>query len=124
MDTRELEEAVARVKAGQTDAFRDVVRQTAGLVRGYVGFFIMDKDAIDDIAQEVYLEIFNQISSYQAGTDFVAWVKAIARNSALAERRRRERKAQAHERHVLHLKSTIETKTIDLEGEFPVEDQL
>ena len=122
--TGELEAAVDRVKGGDAEAFRIVVRETAALVRGYVGFFLSDKAAVDDVSQAVYLEIFKQIARYEPGTDFPAWVKAIARNHALAERRRRERKHEAHSNYVSQVRSMIETRALEMEQRQPIEEQL
>ncbi|HYG76411.1 MAG TPA: sigma-70 family RNA polymerase sigma factor [Planctomycetota bacterium] len=122
--TGELDAAVESVKAGDREAFRVVVRETAALVRGYIGFFLSDKAAVDDVSQAVYLEIFKQIGRYERGTDFAAWVKAIARNHALAERRRRERKDQAHSNYVSQIRSILEAKALEIEERQPIQEQI
>ena len=124
MEASVIEAAIARVKAGDSEAFREVVSETASLVRGYIGFFISDTAAIDDVSQSVYLEIYRQLDRYEAETNVVGWIKAIARNVALSERRQRERKQQAHRNYVDQLKSRLESAVMEGEKESPIEEQL
>lgn len=49
-----------------------------------------DHDA-EDLVQETFLKAFRSFSSFQAGTNFRAWILKILRNTFLSSRSRRER---------------------------------
>lgn len=61
--------------------------------------------AVDDVVPEVFLTAFLKLREYTTGTDLVAWMKAIARNVALNERRRWLRQLQMRKRY----RASVET---------------
>ncbi|MEM7391213.1 MAG: sigma-70 family RNA polymerase sigma factor [Verrucomicrobiota bacterium] len=83
-----LDEHIKACLAGDTDRFEEVVKACESKVRGVLGAMIPDHDLIPDLTQEVFLIAFRKLSSYQIGSNFMAWVSAIARNVAQNERRR------------------------------------
>lgn len=90
-----LELAIARVRAGDREAFRDVVVACAPKVRLVVAAILPVRGEVDDVVQEVFLLAFDRLHAYAPGSDFIAWVKEIGRNLALNERRRVLRQDQA-----------------------------
>ncbi len=62
--------------------------------RSLVGFLVMltgDRHAADDLFQDVCLESWNARASFVAGTDFGAWIRAVARIQVLRHWRREEK---------------------------------
>lgn len=84
MDPELIEKCIERVKEGDIDAFGDVVRETQDRLRSHIlWIYPCSADAVDDVAQEVYLFAYQKIGEYEAGTDFWTWLKTLARFRAL-----------------------------------------
>jgi RNA polymerase sigma-70 factor, ECF subfamily len=96
MDQIDIEDAVRRVVEGDTDSYRLVVEACEDKVRIVLAAILPDRSMVDDLAQEVFLIAYRKISTYHPNTNFIAWLKEIARNLALHERHQwiRTRKAR------------------------------
>ena len=55
--------------------------------------FIGDRTAAEDVAQEVFLQIYRFGPSYRPSASFVTWMYQIVRNTCYSELRRRGRRA-------------------------------
>ena len=64
---------------------------------------------MDDIAQEVFVTAYAKLSEYEPGSDFIAWLKAIARNLALNERRRWFRHARFRDRFEAEMETSLDS---------------
>ncbi|MES2660231.1 MAG: sigma-70 family RNA polymerase sigma factor [Verrucomicrobiota bacterium] len=58
-------------------------------IRGFVLSMIPDFSVADDVVQETFLIVTKKAQSFEIGTSFAAWVKAIARFKALEAMRAR-----------------------------------
>jgi len=56
--------------------------------------FIGDRSAAEDVAQEVFLQIFRSAASYRPSASFSTWLYQIVRNACYTELRRRVRRAR------------------------------
>jgi RNA polymerase sigma-70 factor (ECF subfamily) len=74
--------AVARAKAGDRDAFSQLVRMHQAVVRAYVSVHVRDAEAADDLAQEVFLRAFRRLDAFQLpdSGSMRPWLMGIARN--------------------------------------------
>jgi RNA polymerase sigma-70 factor (ECF subfamily) len=103
----ELELAVRRAQSGDVDAFEHVVHATATSVRAYLALYVRDVHTIDDLAQETFLTAFRQLHKFKAGTNLTAWMKQIARFTALRSLRAKQRRSAAFERYVSAIQVTL-----------------
>ena len=71
-------------------SLESLIEQTAGQIRSYIAGFGLNRDDIDDVAQEVYLAWHQDGSRKPAEVESIRWLKGIARHRAL-DRLRRER---------------------------------
>ncbi|MFI9078830.1 RNA polymerase sigma factor [Streptomyces sioyaensis] len=81
-----LESLVARAAVGGTDgadAIAALYDELNGTVYHWVRFYIRDGHVAEDLCQEVWLKIAQNISKYRSGTSFLAWLRTITRNTAL-----------------------------------------
>jgi RNA polymerase sigma-70 factor (ECF subfamily) len=124
MDRNVVEEAVRRVIAGDREAFREVVRATATVVRSYAGFFLADASLIDDVIQEVYVQVYKELPEYDPGTEFMAWVKAKTKYAALAQRRKLGRTASARQRYLRRVAERVSEQAEAREREHLLEGKL
>ena len=108
METGEIDRAVREVLAGRVEAYRDLVALAEGRVRLVLASLLPDPASIDDLAQEVFLHLHDRLRDYRPGSDFLAWVREIARNYALNERRRWVRRREATRRYRVRLERALE----------------
>jgi RNA polymerase sigma-70 factor (ECF subfamily) len=77
----------------QPDAhLHDVQRlflQHSNRLRGFILGLLPDRAVADDVLQEVFLIVTAKAAEFQSGSDFLAWVRAIAREKVLEYRHRR-----------------------------------
>jgi RNA polymerase sigma-70 factor (ECF subfamily) len=55
----------------------------AEMIKGFIYALLPDVNETEDIFQEVFIVVNEKSSTYQQGTNFMAWVKSIARNKVL-----------------------------------------
>ncbi len=92
-----LEQTIAKILAGDPDLYREIVGAYEQTVRATLAAMVPDPNSVPDLTQEVFIIAFQRLSSYQPGTNFVAWIRAIARNVAQNERRRWYRRREMEE---------------------------
>jgi len=97
-----LEAAIRRVRDGDPAGFEAVVRAFEWPVRTWIVAHCPPGGDPDDVAQRTFIEAFKKIAGYTAGTDFRAWLFAIARYQLMAEQTRLRRTADYHRRYAPH----------------------
>lgn len=80
-----------RVKKGDTAAFTELVEKYKQPVMNLVYRTIHDLTEAEDLAQNVFVQVFKSASRYQSTAKFSTWLFTIARNLCLNEIRRRTR---------------------------------
>lgn len=72
---------VSLAKEGNASAFEAIYnRHAAGVARTLATFAGPDRDALDDLTQEVFFRIIDRISSYVPSHPFAHWLYTIALN--------------------------------------------
>lgn len=80
--------ALQRVAAGERRALRDVYERTASKLFGVCLRISQDKEAAEDILQDVYLKVWNRAGRFDASrASPITWLCAITRNAAIDWRR-------------------------------------
>jgi len=82
-------ELIARILAGDTDLFHELIRPCERMVYLTVLAMLKDEAEAEDVTQEAMLKAFRALSSFHADSKFSTWLVAIALN----EGRRRLRNA-------------------------------
>jgi RNA polymerase sigma-70 factor (ECF subfamily) len=100
--TEGLEAQIRRVREGDPAGFEAVIRAFEWPVRTWIVAHCPPGGDADDVAQRTFIEAFKKISAYAAGTDFRAWLFAIAKYQLLAEATRLRRTADYHRRYAPH----------------------
>jgi RNA polymerase sigma-70 factor, ECF subfamily len=80
-----------RVKRGDRAAFADLVEKYKQPVMNFVYRSLRDETEAEDLAQNVFLQVYKSRSRYQQTAKFSTWLFTIARNLCLNELRRRSR---------------------------------
>lgn len=79
------------VKQGDSDAFSQLVEKYKKPVMNLVYRMIRDLVEAEDIAQNVFVQVYKSAERYQVSSKFSTWLFTIARNLCLNEIRRRTR---------------------------------
>ena len=85
------EELVARVRAGDEEAFRLIFERYSRPVLGFIFDMVGDRHAAEDLAQETFVRAFRGLGSLRDESKLSTWLFQIAKNVAresLRERRR------------------------------------
>ena len=109
MEQHDVDRSVREVLAGRLEVYRDLIGLSEGRVRLVLASLLPDPAALDDLAQAVYVHVYDRLRDYRPGTDFLAWVREIARHYALNERRRWTRRREATRRYRVRLEQALES---------------
>lgn len=74
------------------EMFIDQVREHHAGLRGFVRSLGVDPLWVDDVAQEAFIVAYNRLDEYEHERDFGAWLRGIARNLVINERRKDARR--------------------------------
>jgi len=78
-----LEKAIQAFKSGNDRAFEILYEASKKRVYYTLLSLLKRPQDIEDVMQETYLKVVENIHRYQADTHFIAWVNQIARRTAL-----------------------------------------
>src|SRR5215204_2694234 len=81
-------ELVARALSGREDGFEELVRRYQRPIVAYVYRMVGDYDAALDLAQEVFIKVYNSLGRYRPEFKFSTWIYRIAHNAAIDHLRR------------------------------------
>lgn len=85
-DSSELERTallVRRVKAGETEAFEELVRLYKSQVSAIAYRIVGDYDDAKDITQMVFVKLYHNLRRYDPSKRFTTWLYRIATNAAI-----------------------------------------
>ena len=80
-----------RVKQGDTAAFTELVEKYKQQVMNLAYRTVRDMTEAEDLAQNVFVQVYKSASRYKSTAKFSTWLFTIARNLCLNEIRRRSR---------------------------------
>jgi RNA polymerase sigma-70 factor (ECF subfamily) len=93
-DSDQNEALVERARRGDPDAFGELVVHYASRVAAVVYQHVGDREATQDIGQNVFLKAFRRIGSLRAAGQFRAWLLRIAVNESVDFLRARHNRRQ------------------------------
>lgn len=91
MSNEKLEFCVKRFKAGDKESFNYIYDATYKPAYFSVLYIMCNKRAAEDVLHDAYLKAMQNIDKYKEGTNFVAWLSTIARNTAINELKKSKR---------------------------------
>jgi RNA polymerase sigma-70 factor (ECF subfamily) len=80
-----------RVKQGDTHAFAELVDKYKQPVTNVAARMLRDPTEAEDLAQNVFIQVYKSAGRYQVASKFSTWLFTIVRNLCLNEIRRRTR---------------------------------
>jgi RNA polymerase sigma-70 factor (ECF subfamily) len=85
---------IARLKAGDQDAFEEVVRTLGGRMLAVARRFLPDDDAARDAVQDAFVSAFRGIQRFDGNAQLATWLHRIVVNAALMRIRSRQRRPE------------------------------
>lgn len=86
------EDLVAAVLAGDRDRFGDLVERYQGRLVNYLFRLLRNLDEAHELAQEVFLKVYQALDRYDPRYRFSTWLFRVAQNAAIDQIRRRRLK--------------------------------
>ena len=91
MSNKDLEKLLKAFKKGSEQAFDKLYEETKTPVYYTILSIVKDESLAEDLMQDTYIKMINQLDKYKRKGQFLAWLKTIARNTALNEFNRRKK---------------------------------
>jgi RNA polymerase sigma-70 factor, ECF subfamily len=92
--SKEQRELVQRLKAGDEEAFEEIVRTLGGRLLSVARRFLVDEDAARDAVQDALLSAFRGIQAFDEQAQLSTWLHRIVVNAALMRIRTRARRPE------------------------------
>jgi RNA polymerase sigma-70 factor (ECF subfamily) len=90
LDILDLETLIARCRTGDELAWEAFVRQFQGRVYGLARTYVADSEEAADLAQDIFIRLFETRKRWVSGQEFTPWMFRVARNLAVDFLRRRK----------------------------------
>jgi RNA polymerase sigma-70 factor, ECF subfamily len=88
------ERLVREAAGGDRDAFAALVRQHQSTVFGLAWNFLRDESAAEELAQEVFLELFRALPSLSSSAHVTNWLRRVTTNRCIDHSRYRRARPQ------------------------------
>ena len=89
-----LKLALARSVTGDSQAFAELVREHQGMVFSIAYHFLQDRSLAEDLAQEVFLELFQTLDRIQSPAHLVYWLRRVTANRCIDQGRKKNRRRE------------------------------
>jgi RNA polymerase sigma-70 factor (ECF subfamily) len=95
MDMAELENTVERCREGDEDAWSALVSTTLRPLYRLCASYAPSAAEAEELCQEVYFKLWENLHRYKAGSNFMAWAWRVAKNLIIDSYRRSRREREA-----------------------------
>jgi RNA polymerase sigma-70 factor (ECF subfamily) len=90
------DDLVRRFRAGEPEAFTDLVRRHQHRVYAVCLRVLGDADAAADVAQDTFLTVLRKLEGFRGDAAFTTWLHRVAVNACYDELRRKRRRPMLH----------------------------
>ena len=88
---------IERVQAGDTGCFACLLDRYSRPVHSLILKMVHSKEDAEELAQDVFMKVFRNLSSFKGDCSFSTWIYRIAYNTAISELRRKRQEFVAIE---------------------------
>src|ERR1700693_77250 len=82
---------VERCRKGEDEAWRELVDAFGQKIFSVAYHFTLKREDAEELAQEIFLKVFENLHRYDGGFPLVAWILSLSRNLCIDRYRRRKR---------------------------------
>ncbi len=82
------DDTLAKARAGDTAAFAALVREYQGMVFSLARHFTGHREAAEDLAQDVFLELYRSIERVESAAHLVFWLRRVTSHRCIDRSRR------------------------------------
>lgn len=90
--------------------FDTILRQTQVRIRAYIAGMGIPPHEVDDVAQDVYLQLYRNLDKVPEEVPVERWIKGIARNLCLNYIRRSARRGRLHREALIEILANTRTR--------------
>ena len=80
---KETETVIDKILAGDSKAFEQLVKSNQRLVNHIVYRMVPDADDREDICQDIFMRVFQNLSAFRHGSKLSTWIARIAYNRCI-----------------------------------------
>ncbi len=84
----QLEALLERCRQGDELAWEALVRQLQGRVYGLCRHYLRDPEEARDVAQDIFVRLYQRLDTFRGGETFLPWLLRLARNACIDRLRR------------------------------------
>ena len=88
-------ELTEKLKHGDETAFKAIVEQWQDMVYNTILGIVQNETEAEDLAQDVFIKVFEKISTFKGDSKFSTWLYRIATTTALDHLRSKKRKKRS-----------------------------
>jgi RNA polymerase sigma factor (sigma-70 family) len=85
-------ELIEQLKQGDETAFKTIVEQWQDMVYNTILGIVQNETEAEDLAQDVFIKVFEKIATFKGDSKFSTWLYRIATTTALDHLRSKKRK--------------------------------
>lgn len=85
-----METVLQQAARGDTEAFAEIVREYQGTVFSIGWHFLGDRSQAEDLAQDVFLELYQGLAGIQSAAHLTHWLRRVAVNRSIDQGRRKK----------------------------------
>ena len=89
-DTNKIKHIVAKVKNGNTDAFRLLVEEYQHLAFTISYNIVKNRQDAEEVVQDSFIKVFNKIAQFKEESKFSSWLFKIVYNTSLSRIRKKQ----------------------------------
>jgi RNA polymerase sigma-70 factor (ECF subfamily) len=83
-----MEGALARWAGGDPSAFADILREHQSMVFSIAYYFLHDRSVAEDVSQEVFLRLYQNLRSIESPVHLVLWLRRVTSRACIDQARR------------------------------------
>src|SRR5215208_2092146 len=88
------QDVLAQAKAGDQAAFATLIRRYQNMVFSIALHMLRSRAAAEDLAQEVFLELYRSLARIESDAHVVSWLRRVAGHRCIDEIRRRNHRPE------------------------------
>jgi RNA polymerase sigma-70 factor (ECF subfamily) len=90
-----VEAALRQAVRGQEPGFAEIVREHQAMVFSIAWHYLQDRSLAEDVAQEVFLELYQQLAAIQSAAHLKYWLRRVSMHRAIDQGRRRKHRRES-----------------------------